>query len=92
MLKYSMFKVTKKRNAWVMQIPTSATGAKAQIWENPLMVGIFDNILNQIVEEVKDRPGVRRTSYDTWHWTNLHELNRFITFYYLKYGKDFPSD
>ena len=41
-----------------------------------------------ITEELKDRPGVKRMSYATWHWDLRlrREAEEYITYYYLKYG------
>ena len=42
-----------------------------------------------INEELKDRQGVRRMSYDTWHWDlrKSREAEEYITYFYLKHGR-----
>lgn len=36
--------------------------------------------------ELKDRPDVRRMSYDQWYWRNRQELDKFLTIHELKFG------
>lgn len=43
--------------------------------------------ISDMVEELKDRQGVKRMSYNTWHWDlrRLHEAEEYITYFYLKH-------
>jgi hypothetical protein len=40
-----------------------------------------------IAEDLKGRQGVRRMSYDTWHWDlrKQQEAEEYITYFYLKH-------
>jgi hypothetical protein len=40
-----------------------------------------------IDHDLKGRQGVKRMSYDTWHWDlrRLHEAEEYITYFYLKH-------
>ena len=39
--------------------------------------------------ELKGRQGVKRMSYDTWHWDlrRRREAEEYITYFYLKHGQ-----
>lgn len=43
--------------------------------------------ITDIADELKDRQGVRRMSYDTWHWDlrKLQEAEEYLTYFYLKH-------
>jgi len=47
----------------------------------------WDAVIYDIAEELKDRKGVRRMAYDTWHWDlrKQHEAEEYITYFYLKH-------
>ena len=47
----------------------------------------WDATIFDIAEELKDRKGVRRMSYDTWHWDlrRRQEAEEYITYFYLKH-------
>ena len=45
-------------------------------------------IVDNLIKELEERPGCKRMSYDTWHWTSNDELQRFLTYFYLKYPQD----
>lgn len=45
----------------------------------------WTQIVDSLIHELDGRPGVKRMSYDTWHWTSNDELQRFLTYFYLKY-------
>jgi hypothetical protein len=44
--------------------------------------------IDDMVVELKDRQGVKRMSYDTWHWDlrRRHEAEEYITYFYLKHN------
>lgn len=51
-------------------------------------VGKWDEFIVDMATELKDRPGVRRVSYDTWWWDERksQEAEEYITYFYLKHG------
>jgi hypothetical protein len=42
-----------------------------------------------MVKELEHRQGVKRMSYDTWHWDERKhvEAEEYITYFYLKHGQ-----
>ena len=87
-----MFRITQKSpNTWIMTVPT-LMAPNYKVEDEFAEINLLDSIVRTVVEELKERIGVRRMSYDTWHWTNHHEMERFITYYYLKYGNQYPID
>lgn len=73
-----------------LMIPKSKFGFEES--DDSLDVNLLDSIVKTVTEELEGRIGVRRMSYDTWHWTNHNEMERFLTYYYLKYGNQHPLD
>jgi hypothetical protein len=51
--------------------------------DNPM----WDAGITDMAAELDHRQGVRRMSYDTWHWDlrKLHEAEEYITYFYLKH-------
>ena len=49
----------------------------------------FDATIAAMALELDSRKGVRRTSYDTWHWDlrRRREAEEYITYFYLKHGQ-----
>lgn len=49
----------------------------------------WDEFIVDIANDLKDRKGVRRMSYDTWWWDERksQEAEEYITYFYLKHGK-----
>lgn len=45
-----------------------------------------ENLLNTLVTELHTNPYARRMAYDQWWWSNEGEMNRFITYWTLKYA------
>ena len=45
--------------------------------------------IDNITAELKGRQGVKRMSYDTWHWDlrRRKEAEEYITYFYLKHGQ-----
>ena len=87
-----MFRITQKSpNTWIMTVPT-LMAPNYKVEDEFAEINLLDSIVRTVVEELKERIGVRRMSYDTWYWTNHHEMERFITYYYLKYGNQYPID
>ena len=43
--------------------------------------------ITDMAKELDGRQGVRRMSYDTWHWDlrRQHEAEEYITYFYLKH-------
>jgi len=48
---------------------------------------LWDATIADIADELKDRKGVRRMAYDTWHWDlrKQQEAEEYITYFYLKH-------
>lgn len=48
----------------------------------------LDSTIIDMTAELDHRQGVRRMSYDTWHWDlrRRHEAEEYITYFYLKHG------
>jgi hypothetical protein len=44
--------------------------------------------IDDMVLELDNRQGVKRMSYDTWHWDSRRkqEAEEYITYFYLKHG------
>jgi hypothetical protein len=49
---------------------------------------IWDGTVTDMAAELDGRQGVRRMSYDTWHWDlrRKQEAEEYITYFYLKHG------
>jgi hypothetical protein len=47
----------------------------------------WDTAVKDMTEELDGRRGVRRMSYDTWHWDERRhvEAEQYITYFYLKH-------
>ena len=88
-----MFKISQFNQYWVMTVPNLMIPKyKIEADESGVDVNLIDNLIKTVTEELEGRIGVRRMSYDTWHWTNHNEMERFLTYYYLKYGNEYPID
>jgi hypothetical protein len=88
-----MFKISQWNNYWVMTVPTLMVPKyKTEAGQSGIDINLLDSIVKTVTEELEERIGVRRMSYDTWHWTNHNEMERFLTYYYLKYGNEYPID
>ena len=48
----------------------------------------WDFTVTDMAAELDHRQGVRRMSYDTWHWDlrRRQEAEEYITYFYLKHG------
>jgi hypothetical protein len=48
----------------------------------------WDVTVTDMAKELDNRQGVRRMSYDTWHWDlrRKQEAEEYITYFYLKHG------
>lgn len=48
----------------------------------------LDSTVVDMIAELDHRQGVRRMSYDTWHWDlrRKREAEEYITYFYLKHG------
>ena len=45
----------------------------------------FYRINDILIEELKNYPGVVRTSYDRWTWTKKEDAEKFLTYFIIKY-------
>lgn len=76
-----------------MTVPTLMVPQyKVESDESGVDINLLDSIVKIVVEELEGRIGVKRMSYDTWYWSSHNELDRFLTYYYLKYGNQYPID
>lgn len=48
--------------------------------------GSFDQLIKLLLIELEDWP-VHRTSYAEWQWSSQDQLEKFITYFILKYPK-----
>lgn len=48
----------------------------------------WDEFVIDMANELKDRPGVKRMSYDSWWWDERkeQEAEEYVTYFYLKHG------
>lgn len=48
----------------------------------------WDADVADMAAELDNRQGVKRMSYDTWHWDlrRKNEAEAYITYFYLKHG------
>lgn len=48
----------------------------------------WDATIADMAKELDHRQGVRRMSYDTWHWDlrRRQEAEEYITYFYLKHN------
>ena len=48
----------------------------------------WDATVTDMTNELNNRKGVKRMSYDTWHWDlrRQQEAEEYITYFYLKHG------
>lgn len=53
-------------------------------------VGIIEwnDRMRLIDHEISDLPFVRKTAYGKWLWNNEHELNRWLTYYHLRFTNE----
>jgi hypothetical protein len=88
-----MFKIIKKPKYWVMKseqgfirLPSGVVKERynQKVFGDEGIIG-WTQIIDDVVAELEGRIGVKRTSYDTWQWTSNDELERFLTYFYLKY-------
>lgn len=49
----------------------------------------WETAIKDMDAELKGRQGVKRMSYDTWHWDlrRRREAEEYITYFYLKHGQ-----
>ena len=88
-----MFTITKKPKYWVMKSEQGFIRLPSRVDKERYNDKVFGDegvigwtqIVDDVVAELEGRVGVKRTSYDTWHWTSNNELERFLTYFYLKY-------
>ena len=75
-----------------MKILLEQQGNHLKMWVN--YNGVDDGIewetaIKDMDAELKGRKGVKRMSYDTWHWDlrRRREAEEYITYFYLKHGR-----
>lgn len=45
----------------------------------------WNSRIDLIADELEEVPCAKRVSYDKWEWTSNHELNRYITYYFMRF-------
>jgi len=40
-----------------------------------------------IADELEDVPCAKRVSYDKWQWSSIYELNRYLTYCYMRFER-----
>ena len=88
-----MFTITRNEHGWIMkaeqgfiQLPSRVEKERYnhKVFGDATVIGWTQNI-QYVIDELEGRVGVKRTSYDTWRWSSNDELQRFLTYFYLKY-------
>lgn len=72
-----------------MKIVLEQEGNHLEMWvDDSNTTGIeWDIAIDDMAVELKDRKGVRRTAYNSWHWDlrRKQEAEEYITYFYLKH-------
>jgi hypothetical protein len=88
-----MFEISRKPKYWIMKaeqgfirLPSGVIKERynQKVFGDEGIIG-WTQIIDDVVAELEGRVGVKRMSYDTWQWTSNDELERFLTYFYLKY-------
>lgn len=72
----------KEKRHVVMQVSSKLDMANDVDYER------WDEFVIDMANELKDRPGVKRMSYDSWWWDERkeQEAEEYVTYFYLKHG------
>lgn len=78
----------KEKHHIVMQVMNSKLGEVEDFDQVHETLGRWDEFIVDLANDLKDRPGVRRMSYDTWWWDErkAQEAEEYVTYFYLKHG------
>jgi len=73
--------LVKENYHWIMELHS----------EDSVAARTVDNwgaAVDSVTEELKGRQGVKRMSFNTWHWDGRreNEAREYITYFYLKHG------
>ncbi|NDB64913.1 MAG: hypothetical protein EB168_04485 [Euryarchaeota archaeon] len=52
----------------------------------------WNHRMGMVADEIDDLPHCTKQSYGKWIWSNSHELNRWLTYYHLRFSKDPRQD
>jgi len=44
----------------------------------------WNDRMDLIADDLKDNPCAKRISYDKWEWSNSYELNRYLTYHFMR--------
>lgn len=82
-----IFLYNEKRHI-VMQVMNGKLGEVEDFDQVHETLGRWDEFIVDLANDLKDRPGVRRMSYDTWWWDErkAQEAEEYVTYFYLKHG------
>lgn len=72
----------------VMQVMNGKLGEVEDFDQVHETLGRWDEFIVDLANDLKDRPGVKRMSYDTWWWDErkAQEAEEYVTYFYLKHG------
>ena len=72
----------------VMQVMSGKLGEVEDFDQVHEPIGRWDEFIVDLANDLKDRPGVKRMSYDTWWWDERkeQEAEEYVTYFYLKHG------
>lgn len=73
--------LVKENYHWIMELHSEGSVSERTV--DNLMVAV-----DSVTEELKGRQGVKRMSYNTWHWDGRreNEAREYITYFYLKHS------
>jgi hypothetical protein len=73
--------LVKENYHWIMELHSEGLVAERTV-DN------WGAAVDSVTEELKDRQGVKRMSYNTWHWDGRREIEarEYITYFYLKHS------
>lgn len=93
-----MFEISRKGNKWVLKseqgfirIPESGPNKEKYrlLYGDAVDTTVgWTQIVDSLIKELEGREGCHRMSYDTWHWDRKDSLDKFLTYFYLKYSKE----
>ena len=56
-----------------------------EFWSQ-IQPGAINNIIERLENELRDVPEAKRMSYDIWHWRDQQAMQKFMTYWHLKYS------
>jgi len=77
-----MFDISQKNRSWVMRLHNLNDD---EFWSQ-IRPGAINNIIERLENELRDVPEAKRMSYDIWHWRDQQAMQKFMTYWHLKYS------